>query len=104
MGAGAGGMLPVAYALMAETMPTRHRGWVLVLVGGLGAVGGYFAASGASALLVPTYSWRILWLLNLPTGLALVLMGGLIPESKHAAVLCVEGVKKLLAEAGRQGG
>jgi MFS transporter, putative metabolite:H+ symporter len=81
MGAGAGGMLPVAYALLAETMPTRHRGWVLVLVGGLGAVGGYFAASGASALLVPIFSWRILWLLNLPTGLALVLMGGLIPES-----------------------
>ena len=81
MGAGAGGMLPVTYALLAETMPTRHRGWVLVLVGGLGAVGGYFAASGASSLLVPTYSWRILWLLNLPTGLALVLMGGLIPES-----------------------
>ncbi len=81
MGAGAGGMLPVTYALLAETMPTRHRGWVLVLVGGLGAVGGYFAASGASALLVPIFSWRILWLLNLPTGLALVLMGGLIPES-----------------------
>jgi nitrogen fixation NifU-like protein len=25
--------------------------------------------------------------------------GGLIPESKHAAVLCVDAVKKLLAEA-----
>ena len=25
-------------------------------------------------------------------------VGGLIPESKHAAVLCVDGVKKLLAE------
>jgi putative MFS transporter len=47
----------------------------------LGAVGGYFAASGFSALLVPVFSWRILWLLNLPTGLLLVLMGGLIPES-----------------------
>jgi putative MFS transporter len=81
MGAGAGGMLPVTYALLAETIPTRHRGWVLVLVGGLGSVGGYFAASGASALLVPIFSWRVLWLLNLPTGLALVLMGGLIPES-----------------------
>jgi len=81
MGAGAGGMLPVTYALLAETMPSKHRGWALVLVGGLGAVGGYFAASGFSALLVPTYSWRILWLLNLPTGLILVLMGGLIPES-----------------------
>ena len=31
-------------------------------------------------------------------------VGGLIPESKHAAVLCVEAVKKLLSEAGRQGG
>ena len=81
MGAGAGGMLPVTYALLAETMPSRHRGWALVLVGGLGAVGGYFAASGFSYLLVPTFSWRIMWLINLPTGLLLVFMGGLIPES-----------------------
>ncbi|MGZ2411111.1 MFS transporter, putative metabolite:H+ symporter [Sphingomonas sp. F9_3S_D5_B_2] len=81
MGAAAGGMLPVTYALLAEMMPSRHRGWSLVLVGGLGAVGGYFAASGLSALLQPVFSWRILWLLNLPTGLTLVLLGGLIPES-----------------------
>jgi nitrogen fixation NifU-like protein len=27
-------------------------------------------------------------------------VGGLIPESKHAAVLCVDGLKKLLAETG----
>ena len=40
MGAAAGGMLPVTYALLAEMMPNRHRGWSLVLVGGLGAVGG----------------------------------------------------------------
>ncbi|MGN6277738.1 MAG: MFS transporter [Sphingomonas sp.] len=81
MGAAAGGMLPVTYALLAETMPIRHRGWALVLVGGLGAVGGYVVASGASALLQPIFGWRILWLLNLPTGLLLVLLGGLIPES-----------------------
>jgi len=53
----------------------------LVLVGGLGAVGGYFAASGLSALLQPEFGWRILWILNLPTGLTLVLLGALIPES-----------------------
>lgn len=81
MGAAAGGMLPVTYALLAETMPSRHRGWSLVLVGGLGAVGGYFAASGFSAWLQPLFGWRILWLLNLPTGLTLVGMGTLIPES-----------------------
>jgi putative MFS transporter len=62
-------------------MPSRHRGWALVLVGGLGAVGGYAAASGLSALLQPQFGWRIMWLLNLPTGLSLVVLGALIPES-----------------------
>jgi putative MFS transporter len=81
MGVAAGGMLPVTYALLAEMMPSKHRGWALVLVGGLGAVGGYFAASGFSALLQPFFGWRILWILNLPTGLSLVLLGAFIPES-----------------------
>ena len=81
MGVAAGGMLPVTYALLAEMMPSKHRGWALVLVGGLGAAGGYFAASGFSALLQPDFGWRILWLLNLPTGLTLVLLGAFIPES-----------------------
>lgn len=81
MGAAAGGMLPVAYALLAEIMPTRHRGWSLVLVGGIGAVGGYFAASELSALLQPAFGWRIMWFLNLPTGLLLVILSPLLPES-----------------------
>lgn len=81
MGAAAGGMLPVAYALLAELMPTKHRGWCLVLIGGIGAIGGYFAASGLSAMLQPSFGWRIMWFLNLPTGLVLVLLGPLIPES-----------------------
>jgi putative MFS transporter len=81
MGAAAGGMLPVTYALLAETMPSRQRGWALVLVGGLGAVGGYLAASALSAWLLPIFGWRILWFLNLPTGLALVFLNVFIPES-----------------------
>jgi len=81
MGFGAGGMLPVTYALLAEMMPSKHRGWSLVLVGGLGAVGGYFVASGFAATLAPIFSWRILWLMNLPTGLILLGLGRFIPES-----------------------
>jgi putative MFS transporter len=96
MGAAAGGMLPVTYALLAEMMPSRHRGWSLVLVGGLGAVGGYLAASGLSAVLQPVFGWRILWLANLPTGLTLVLLGALIPES--AKFLLARG---RVEEAGR---
>lgn len=81
MGAAAGGMLPVTYALLAETMPSKHRGWVMVLVGGLGAIGGYLAASACAALLEPVLSWRILWFMNLPTGLLLILLNAFIPES-----------------------
>jgi MFS transporter, putative metabolite:H+ symporter len=81
MGAAAGGMLPVAYALLAEIMPTRHRGWCLVLIGGIGAIGGYLVASACSALLQPMFGWRVMWLLNFPTGLLLVLMSPWLPES-----------------------
>lgn len=81
MGLSAGGMLPVAYALLAEIMPTRHRGWSLVVVGGIGALGGYLAASGLSALLQPEFGWRIMWFLNLPSGLILIALSPLIPES-----------------------
>ncbi len=81
MGVAAGGMLPITYALLAECMPSRQRGWAMVLLGGLGLAGGFFAASGAAALLEPLYGWRILWFLNAPTGLILILCNPLIPES-----------------------
>lgn len=80
MGAAAGGMLPVTYALLAEIMPTRHRGWCLVIVGGAGAVGGALASSWLSALLQPFFGWRIMWFLNFPTGLILIALSPLIPE------------------------
>lgn len=81
MGIGAGGMLPVAYALLAEIMPTRHRGWCLVLVGGIGAIGGYFATSSLSAWLQPHFGWRIMWLINMPIALVLVAVSPVLQES-----------------------
>jgi len=62
-------------------MPSKQRGWALVLVGGLGAVGGYLAASALSAWLQPIFGWRILWFLNLPTGLILIFLNAYVPES-----------------------
>ncbi len=81
MGIGAGGMLPVGYALLAEIVPTRHRGWCLVLVGGIGTVGGYLATSGCSALLQPAFGWRILWLINLPISAILIAVSPWLQES-----------------------
>lgn len=81
MGISAGGMLPIVFALLAEMVPARHRGWLSVFVGGLGSAGGYLAASGAAGWLEPLYSWRILWLLNIPTGFLVIILSRFIPES-----------------------
>ncbi len=81
MGASAGGLLPIAFTLMAETMPAAHRGWLLVALGGIGTSAGYLLAAGAAAVLEPLFSWRVLWLLGLPTGALIIFLDRYIPES-----------------------
>ena len=81
MGASAGGLLPITFTLMAESIPAAHRGWLLVALGGIGTSAGYLLASGAAATLEPMFSWRVLWLLGLPTGGIILLLSRFIPES-----------------------
>jgi putative MFS transporter len=81
MGVSAGGMLPIVYALMTESMPAKRRGWLVVLHGGMGTVGGYLIASGLAALLEPRFTWRILWFAGLPTGFLMLVLNKWIPES-----------------------
>ena len=80
MGLGVGGMLPIMFTIMAETIPARHRGWLLVLIGG-DVAGAYILTSWLASALIPTLSWRILWLLGFPTGVFLILLNRWIPES-----------------------
>lgn len=81
MGASAGGLLPVVFTLVAELTPRSYRGWVAVSVGSVGGLGGYLAASNAARFLEPSYSWRALWLIGLPTGLMLLALCPFLPES-----------------------
>ncbi len=85
MGLAVGGMLPICYTLLAETMPARHRGWLMILVGA-DIAGAYIITSWLAAELVPTYSWRILWLIGLPTGVVFILLNRWIPESPRFLV------------------
>jgi putative MFS transporter len=82
MGLGVGGMLPITFALMAETIPARHRGWLMVLIGG-DVAGAYIICSTlASTIASPEhFGWRMLWWVSLPTGLILMLLNRFIPES-----------------------
>jgi putative MFS transporter len=81
MGISAGGMLPIAFALLAEIIPRVHRGWLLVTLGCTTWAGGYLAASAAAVLLEPRFGWRALWLVGLPTGVLLLAFSRVIPES-----------------------
>jgi MFS transporter, putative metabolite:H+ symporter len=102
MGLAAGGMLPVANALLAEIVPTKHRGWSLVLIGGIGTIGGYFATSFLSAILQPYFGWRIMWLIGFPSGLVLVALSPLLPESARFLLETgrVEEARQMLARYG----
>lgn len=80
MGIAAGGLIPITFTLLAETIPRRHRGWAMVLIGGNITVA-YVLTSWLAAELTPGFGWRILWLAGLPTGVLLILLNRWIPES-----------------------
>ncbi len=81
MGLSAGGLLPIVYALLAETIPKRRRGEAIVLVAGIGTALGFLLASWTAHWLIPEFGWRIMWFFGVPTGLALILLNRFIPES-----------------------
>jgi putative MFS transporter len=102
MGVAAGGELPLLYTLLAESMPARHRGWMGVAMGGIGALSGFFVASTAAWILEPIFTWRVLWLANLPTALLMLGMLRWIPESPRFLLQMgfPEEAKKVLAKVG----
>lgn len=102
MGIGAGGMLPIAFALLAETVPSRYRGCVMVLVGGVVAGVGYVLTSWLAGALTPHYSWRILWLIGLPTGVLFLGLNYWIPESPRFLLAAgrKEEAEKIMSQFG----
>src|SRR4029077_17164347 len=81
MGMSAGGLLPIVYSLLAEKIPARRRGEIVVLVAGVGTALGFLIASWTAHWLIPTYSWPIMWFFGVPTGLAVIGRTRFIPES-----------------------
>ncbi len=81
MGFGVGGSLPLAFTLLAEYTPARHRGRVMVLVGMTAFAGGYLLASTGALLLMDRFGWRSLFLLGVAPAALLPLVAWLVPES-----------------------
>lgn len=101
MGVAAGGMIPIAFTLLAETVPRRHRGWLMVMIGGNVTVA-YALTSWLAAVLTPEFGWRALWLAGLPTGLLLLLLNRWIPESPRFLLATgrVEEAREVLSRYG----
>lgn len=81
MGMAAGGLLPVAYAMMAESVPARQRSFLMVLQAGLATTAAYFFTSGLATLLLPAFGWRIMWFTHFPFAVLILLLNRWIPES-----------------------
>jgi putative MFS transporter len=82
MGLAAGGMLPIGFSLVSETVPRRHRGWMMVIIGSNILTAFLLVSWLASTLASPAhFGWRLLWLIGLPTGLLMVGLNHWIPES-----------------------
>lgn len=81
MGFGVGGTIPLAFTLLAELTPARHRGMMMVLVGILSLVGGYLIASGSAFLLMEAFGWRSLFLVGIVPLALLPLIARWVPES-----------------------
>ncbi|QUS58723.1 MFS transporter [Pseudovibrio brasiliensis] len=80
-GAGAALMQPAATALVFSAYPADERGKALAHYVGAGL---FFLACGplVGGLLVEFFSWRIVFLLNVPIGLAVLIMAFAIGKSK----------------------
>jgi MFS family permease len=77
---GAGGLLPVAAAVIAETVPLERRGRTLGLIGAVFGVA-FLLGPLLGGLLLGS-SWRWLFLVNVPVVLALMAVGArLLPQA-----------------------
>jgi MFS family permease len=81
---GAGGLLPVAAAVIAETVPLERRGRTLGLIGAVFGVA-FLLGPLLGGILLP-FSWRWLFLVNVPVALALLAAARrTLPQSGSAA-------------------
>jgi putative MFS transporter len=79
-GLGLGGELPVASTLVSEVAPTKKRGRMVVLLESFWAYGWILAAL-IGFLVIPTFGWRIAFLIGSLPALYVIILRRHLPES-----------------------
>lgn len=84
-GLGLGGELPVASTLMSEFSPAKRRGMLVVLLESFWAYGSVLAAL-IGYLVVPSWGWRVAFLIGALPALYVVIVRRHVPESPRFLV------------------
>jgi EmrB/QacA subfamily drug resistance transporter len=81
-GAAAAAMIPASLAIVLTDTPPERR---MASIGLWSAAGAFAAAVGPSVggVLVHLFGWRSLFVINVPTGLGLALVGAAVPRSER---------------------
>src|ERR1700722_12590417 len=92
-GAGGGGLQPMAQAILADTFPPEKRGLAFSIYG-ITAVCAPAIGPTLGGWLTDSFSWRWIFLINLPVGLlALVLVYRLVEDPPHLIRRARAGMK-----------
>ncbi|HJV47346.1 MAG TPA: MFS transporter [Bacillota bacterium] len=81
IGAGLGGELPVASTLLSENEPQETRGRSVVLLESFWAVG-WIVSAILAYFIIPSYGWRIVFLIGAVPALYTVFLRTSLPETK----------------------
>jgi len=92
-GAGGGGLQPMAQAILADTFPPEQRGLAFALYG-ITAVTAPTIGPTLGGWITDNYSWRWIFLINLPGGLLALALGmRLVQDSPYLARARAAGVR-----------
>lgn len=80
VGVGLGGELPIVSSLLCEFIPSKHRGRFIVLLDSFWAYGWLIAALVAY-LIIPTYGWRIAFVIGAIPAFYIWVVRRKLPES-----------------------
>ena len=90
IGAGLGGELPVASTLVAESVPAKERGRVVVLLESFWA-GGWLLAALISYFVIPKYGWQMALILGALPALYAIYLRWNLPDSPRFTSVKKEG-------------
>jgi EmrB/QacA subfamily drug resistance transporter len=83
-GLGAGGIFPVASAVIGDTFPPEKRGGALGLIGAVFGLA-FLVGPILGGIILSIGGWQWLFLINLPVAILVIVMGLRILPSTHAA-------------------